>query len=202
RHVARAGRRAAGRPGVACRVLAAHVRPVTLIERARIAVGGARGPTRLLGGVGQAVGPGSRTVLGQVAFAHRCAADRARGDEAVGGATPARPGAALGDVADPGRRTAHRAAGHQGARRGAARRARAIGGALVALLARVRVDLAVTADGDLADVDERAPTLGRGARDRVVGAVARVVVVVVPAETRPDGQEPVAVVVLADETDG
>src|SRR5439155_16436171 len=104
-------------------------------------------------------------------------------------------------VADAGHGAAHRAGRHHGAGRGAARRTRPVGGALVALLARGRVDLTVTADGDLADVDERAPALRRRARDRVVGAVARVVVVVVPAETRADVQEPVAVAVFAEDAD-
>src|SRR5207253_1680806 len=122
RHVARPGRRAADRPRVPRRVLAGHVRPVALVERARVAVGGAGRAVRLLG-IGRAVRSVPRAALREVAVARRCTADRARGEEAVGRAAPARPGAGLRRVAAAGRGAARGARRLQGAGRGAARRA-------------------------------------------------------------------------------
>src|SRR5205823_1151387 len=101
-HVAHPGRRAAYRPGVPRRVLAGVVRPVALIERARVAVGGARRARRLLG-VRRAAGARPGAVLRRVALARRGAALRARGLEAVGGADGARARARLGHIAHPGR---------------------------------------------------------------------------------------------------
>src|SRR5207249_4441426 len=196
RHVAHAGRRAALRPRIARGVLAGGARPVALVRRAWIGVGCAGRALRPLG-IGRAARSVPRAGLREVAVARRRTADGARGEEGVGRTAAARPGAGLGHVAAASRGATYRARRLEGAGRGAARRARPVGAAFVALL-HVRLDLAVPADGDRADVDERAPTLRGGPRDRVVGAVAGVVVVVVPAETRSDVQDPVAVVVFAD----
>src|SRR5207302_1155354 len=74
-HVAGTGRRAAHRPGIARAVLAGHARPVALVRRAWIAVGGACGAVRLLG-VGRADGARSRAGLVHVAGTGRRAAHR------------------------------------------------------------------------------------------------------------------------------
>src|SRR5439155_206596 len=91
-HVAHPGRRAALRPGIARGVLAGRARPVALVRRAWIAVGGARRPRRLLR-IRGAVRPVPGAVLRRVALAHRRAADGARGLEAVGGTGGARAAA-------------------------------------------------------------------------------------------------------------
>src|SRR5439155_790391 len=97
--VAGPGRGSTLRPRVARRVLAGVGAPVALIERARVAVVGARGPARLLG-IRRTRGPGARAVLRHVALAGRRAAARARRLEALGRARIARPVAGLGHVAD------------------------------------------------------------------------------------------------------
>src|SRR5437870_5286758 len=106
-HVAHPGRRPAHRPGVPRRVLAGVARPVALIERARVAVGGARRARRLLG-VRRAAGARPGAVLRRVALARRGTAHRARRLEAIGRADRARARARLVHVAHPGRRPAHR----------------------------------------------------------------------------------------------
>src|SRR5205814_2093260 len=105
-HVAGPGRSPALRPGVARRVLTGVRRAVTLIERAGMAVLGARRPAQLLG-VRGTPGAGARAVLRQVALAGRRAADRARRLEGVGRARIARPVAGLDHVADARGRPAH-----------------------------------------------------------------------------------------------
>src|SRR5207245_4163416 len=101
RDVARPGRWAAHRARVARRVLARIAAAVALIERARIAVVGARGPTRLLGVRGTR-GTRARAGLRQVARAGRRAAHGAGGLERIGGTGRARPVAGLGHVTDTG----------------------------------------------------------------------------------------------------
>src|SRR5439155_5553996 len=99
RHVAGAGRRAAHRAGVARRVLAGVLAPVALIERARVAVVGARRPARLLCIRGTR-GTRPRTGLRHVALARRGATHGGRRLEAVGRARIARTVAGLRHVAD------------------------------------------------------------------------------------------------------
>src|SRR5207253_1749702 len=106
-HVTHPGRRAALRAGIPRGVLAGRARPVALVRRAWIAVGGARRPRRLLR-IRGAVRPVPGAVLRRVALAHRRAADGARGLEAVGGTGGARAAARLRHVARPGGRAADR----------------------------------------------------------------------------------------------
>src|SRR5439155_16234465 len=99
RHVAGAGRRAAHRAGVARRVLAGVLAPVALIERARVAVVGARHPARFLCIRGTR-GTRPRAGLCHVALARRGATHGGRRLEAVGRARIARTVAGLRHVAD------------------------------------------------------------------------------------------------------
>src|SRR2546425_10263507 len=75
--------------------------PVALIERARVAVGGAGGAGGFLG-VGRTVGTAAGAALRLVALAGRGAADGAAGGKAVGRACGARARTGLGHVADTG----------------------------------------------------------------------------------------------------
>src|SRR5439155_3745685 len=102
RDVARPRRRPAHRARVARRVLARIAAAVALIERARIAVVGAHGPTRLLR-IRRTRGTRARAGLRQVAHARRRAAHGAGGLEDIGGTGRSAPGAELRRVADPGR---------------------------------------------------------------------------------------------------
>src|SRR5207253_1901434 len=99
-------RRPAHRARVARRVLAGIGAAVALIERARIAVVGARGPTRLLR-IRRTRGTRARAGLRQVAHAGRRAAHGAGGLEGIERTRRARPVAGLGDVADAGRGATH-----------------------------------------------------------------------------------------------
>src|SRR5438552_13206130 len=130
--VAGAGRRAAHRPGVARRMLACHARPVALVRRARIAVGGARRPARRFG-VGRAVGSVAGAVLRRIAFARRDTALRARGCKPIGRAGRARAGARLRDVATTGRPAAHRSGVACGVLSGRARPVALVRGAGIAV---------------------------------------------------------------------
>src|SRR2546425_9542931 len=75
--------------------------PVALIERARVAVGGAGGAGGFLG-VGRTVGTAAGAALRLVALAGRGAADGAAGGKAVGRACGARARTGLGHVANTG----------------------------------------------------------------------------------------------------
>src|SRR5439155_323198 len=108
RDVARARRRPAHRARVARRVLAGIAAAVALIERARIAVVGARGPTRLLG-IRRTPGTRARAGFRQVAHAGRRTAHGAGGLERIGRTGRARPVAGLGHIANAGRGPTHRA---------------------------------------------------------------------------------------------
>src|SRR5207247_4041874 len=101
-------RRPAHRARVTGRVLARIAAAVALIERARIAVVGARGPTRLLG-IRRTRGARARAGLRYVAHARGRAAYRAGGLEGVPRATRAGPVAGLGGIAGARRRAAYRA---------------------------------------------------------------------------------------------
>src|SRR5207249_612935 len=132
-HVTVARRRTADRSGVAGRVLAGGVRPIALVEAARVAVARARRPRRLLD-VRRAIRSAAGTVLCRVALARRGAADRGRRLEGVGRTDRAGPCAVLVDVACPGGRTADGA--------GVARRVLAGVVRPVALVAAARVAVA------------------------------------------------------------
>src|SRR5205807_232712 len=107
-HVAGTRRRAAGRAGVARRVLAGVARAVARVGRARVTVVGAGGAARLLR-VGGATGPVAGAEVVGVALVHGAAAERARGLEGIVRARGARPGTRLGEVADAGRGATGRA---------------------------------------------------------------------------------------------
>src|SRR5439155_636024 len=106
--VARA--RVADRARVARGVLAVIVGPVALIERAGVAVVGARRAGRLLP-VGRAMRARAGAELRRVALVHRRPTRGGRGFEGVGGADVAAPVAGRGHVAVAGRRAALRARG-------------------------------------------------------------------------------------------
>src|SRR5439155_15172270 len=97
----------AGRPRVPRRVLTRDARAVALVERAGVAVGGARRARSLLR-VDAAGRPVAWAVLRQVTFPCRRPALDTRGFKAVGRAGRARAGAGLGHVARTRRRTARR----------------------------------------------------------------------------------------------
>src|SRR5207247_7465484 len=151
RHVADARRRAAGRARIARRVLARHAGAVALVERAGVAVGGARGTGRRAR-IGRAARARARAVLGGITDPGRRAAHRAGGLEAVGRTRRAGTGARLRHVADSRRRAAGRA---RIARRVLARHAGA-----VALVERAGV-----AVGGARGTGRR-PRIGRAARAR------------------------------------
>src|SRR5207249_3839136 len=131
---------AAGRPRVPRRVLTRDARAVALVERAGVAVGGARRPRSLLrvGGAGR---PVAWAVLRQVTFPCRRPALDTRGFKAVGRAGRARAGAGRGHVARTRRRTARRS---RVPRRVLTRDARA-----VALVERARVPVPTRRSSDL-----------------------------------------------------
>src|SRR2546427_615882 len=101
--VPRAGVPARGR--VAGGVLAGIAQPVARIERAGVAVVGARRAGRLLP-VGRAMRARAGAELRRVALVHRRPTRGGRGFEGVGGAVVAAPVAGRGDVAGAGRRAA------------------------------------------------------------------------------------------------
>src|SRR5581483_8575248 len=106
--VAEAGGGAAGRAGVAGRMLARIARAVAGVVGARVAVVGARRAVRLLrvGGTGSGR---AGAVFGEVALVRGGPTDRARRDEGVRGACGGRARARLGDVAEAGGGAAGRA---------------------------------------------------------------------------------------------
>src|SRR5204862_210835 len=175
--------RPAHRARVARRVLAGIAAAVALIERARIAVVGARGPAGLLRIRGTG-GTRARAGLRQVARARRRAAHGARGLEAVGGTGRGGAGAGLRDVTEARRGPADGpgVAGGVRARGGAGGAVAHVGGADVAVVragrprrldrvgraadARPRAGL-----GQVALVDRR-PAHGAGGREPVGGAGA------------------------------
>src|SRR5438132_2853868 len=127
------GASAADRPRVAGRMLTGGIHAVALVERARVTVGRARRPRRLLR-VGQTVRAVSRAVLGEVALARGRAADGGRGLEAVGGAGRARARTDLRRVAGAGRGAAHRARVPRGVLAGVVRAVALIEAARVAVV--------------------------------------------------------------------
>src|SRR5207245_2002215 len=137
--------------------LAGVVRPVALIERARVAVGGACRPRRTLG-VRRTVGAVPWAVLGRIALARRGAAHRARGLEGVGRADRARAGAARVHVAHPPPR----------------RRPATLPAALPRLLAVVARPVALVAPARVAVGGARRPRRTLGVR-RTVGPGPRAV---------------------------
>src|SRR5207247_10089 len=105
RHVADARRRATGGARIARRVLARHAGAVALVERAGVAVGGARGTGRRAR-IGRAGRARAGAVLWRIALARRRPADRPRGLEGVRRARRAGSGAVVRHVAVAGRRAA------------------------------------------------------------------------------------------------
>src|SRR5581483_11319842 len=90
-------------PGVPGGMLAGGVRAVATVERAGIAVVGARQSGRALR-IRWTRRRAAGARLRRIAFTGRRAAHDRRGGEAIAGARGARPGAGLGDVAHAGRR--------------------------------------------------------------------------------------------------
>src|SRR5581483_4580220 len=170
-------------PGVPGGMLAGGVRAVATVERAGIAVVGARQSGRALR-IRWTRRRAAGARLRRIAFTGRRAAHDRRGGEAIAGARGARPGAGLGDVAHAGRRATDGASVARRMLAGDARAVALVHGARVAVVgacasrgplrvggaarpaagARLRRDAVVR--GRATDRARRREAVGRAARAR------------------------------------
>src|SRR5207249_434992 len=135
RDVARSGRRTTHGARVPGGVLARRTGAVALVERAGVAVVGARGPGRRVR-IGRAIGPGAGAGLLRIALPRGRTAHHGRGLEAVGGTGRGGAGAGLRDVTEARRGPADGpgVAGRVRARGGAGGAVAHVGGADVAVI--------------------------------------------------------------------